>query len=170
ADGHLGLRFPIEQDDDDSPNSSNFLAIALTDLVKEIERSGAHVADAHPDLDRFHGEVHFEVAFRSSDDEADVASALSAGELEPHQRPGPLEVSEINGVIDVTKSVNVTEHDLVWHHVPPAPPPADCVCHHSGSQPLLYAAALHNHRCTLPRARLQISPRQRLIEIRRDDT
>ena len=116
------------------------LAITLADLVKKIERCVAHLADAHPDLDRLHLQLQFEVAFRSSDDESDVASSRAAGELEPELRSRPLEVSEKNCVIDVPKTVKVAEQDLVRHHVPAIHPPGHCLRHHVVRSP----------HCTLP--------------------
>ena len=74
--------------------------------------------DARADLDRFQGELLFEVALGARDDEADVMRETAAGEREPESRAAPLEVGQEDGVVDVAECVEVAEDDLPGDDVP----------------------------------------------------
>src|SRR5437660_1209482 len=90
-----------------------------------------------------------EQAVDGVDDEVDVLRfALRAGQIEPHLRAGPLEVAEVDGVVDVAEAVDVTEDDLPGNHEP-AILPARNVRHAS-----LYRRSRRGHWCGGARAGL----------------
>ncbi len=103
-----------------------------------------------------------EVTFRAYHDEADVGSLRAASQLQPQAGARPFEVGEADGVVDVTKRVDIAKDHLPGDHVPPTLP---ALLTHAS----LYRRAARGNRQRAPRARLEVATRQWVIEIRRHD-